>query len=508
MFGMFKRTSATSTSTADEAKNGHTNIAKLYIAGAWRPAASGKVFQDLNPTTRQVLAMVADGSSDDAYAAIAAAEAAQPSWSAIAPAARAELFFRAAELFKEREQDFCTALIQETGSTFGKAMFECSLVPLALREAAGLITRPVGEIFPSSVPGKVNMIQRFPAGVVGTISPWNFPLYLSLRGFVYALALGNTVVLKPSEDSPLTGGIMLADLFEAAGFPPGTFNVVTSSRENAKAIGDLMIADARVARISFTGSTAVGREIAQACAAKLKRAILEMGGKNPIIVLKDADIDYAVNVAFFGAFLHQGQICMSADKIIVARELYPEFTKKLVAKVENFKPLEPSNQMSVIGPIINDRQLERIERLVDQAKERGARVHVGGAKQGPFYQATVVTDVTPDMDIYREEIFGPVALVIPAGSEDEAIAIANDTQYGLSSAIVTGDVLHAQGLAPRLQAGMVHINDSPVHDEPHCPFGGMKSSGWFGKWGAVGAIEAFTDQRWISTQMADRDYPF
>lgn len=301
---------------------------------------------------------------------------------------------------------------------------------------------------------------------------------------------------------------MIADLFEAAGFPPGTVNVITCSRDNAKAVGDKMIQDKRVARISFTGSTAVGRAIATECASQFKRVILEMGGKNPIIVLRDADVDYAVDVAFFGAFLHQGQICMSADKIIVARELYPEFTKKLVAKVENFMPLEPSNQMSVIGPIINDRQLDRIHGLVTRAKQGGATVHVGGAKRGPYYLATVITDVKRDMDIYNEEIFGPVALVIPADSEEEAINIANDTPYGLSSSIVTQDVLRAQALAPRIQAGMIHINDSPVHDEPHCPFGGMKSSGWFGKWGGTGAIEAFTEQRWISTQAKRRDYPF
>ena len=479
---------------------------QAFIGGEWRSMPAH--FDDINPTTRQVLARAPDCTAADVDTAIAAAHAAQPGWEALPPAARADLFYKAAELFITRQQEFCDALVAETGSGFGKAMFECSLVPLALREAAALATRTTGEIMPSNVPGKVNTAQRKAAGVVGVISPWNFPLYLSLRGFIYGMALGNTAVLKPSEDSPLTGGLMIASLFEDAGFPKGTLNVVTCSRDRVAEIGDKLISDPRVARISFTGSTAVGREVAKACAAQFKRVILEMGGKNPIVVLDDADVDQAVNIAFFGAFMHQGQICMSADKIIVSRRLYDAFLAKLVAKVEMFKPIEPGNPMCVIGPIINDRQLNRIDRLVRAASEGGATVHTGGHMQGPFFQPTVITGVTPEMAIYKEEIFGPVALVIPADSEDEAIAIANDTPYGLSAGIVTGDVMRGQMLAPRIQAGMVHVNDSPVHDEPHCPFGGMKSSGWTGKWGGSGAIEFYTDQQWISAQVTPRQYPF
>ena len=468
----------------------------------------GTTFDDLNPTTGQVMAQVPDGTVADMDAAIAAAYAAQPAWAQLPPAARGELFYKAAEIFVRRQQEFCDALINETGSSFGKAMFECSLVPVALREAAGLTTRSMGESLPSMIPGKFNTTQRKPAGVVGVISPWNFPLYLSLRGFIYALALGNTAVLKPSEDSPLTGGLMIAELFAEAGFPAGTLNVVTCSRKSVAEVGGKLINDPRVARISFTGSTAVGREVAKACATQLKRVILEMGGKNPIIVLDDADVDYAVNVAFFGAFLHQGQICMSADKIIVAPGIHDEFLRKLVAKVGHFKPTEPSNPQCVIGPIINDRQLQRIDKLVSDAAARGATVHIGGKKEGPYFQATVMTGITRDMPIYSEEIFGPVALVIRADTEADAIRIANDTQYGLSAAIVTGDAARGQAMAPQIQAGMVHINDSPVHDEPHCPFGGMKASGGVGKWGASGAIEAFTELQWISTQVTARQYPF
>jgi acyl-CoA reductase-like NAD-dependent aldehyde dehydrogenase len=500
MFGFGKKGPAAVEAESDAEKY------KAFIGGQWQETTSW--FDDLNPTTRQVLAAAPNCTSQDMDAAIAAAYAAQPAWAALPPAARAEFFYKAADLFISRQQEFVDALVAETGSGFGKSMFECSLVPIALREAAALPTRVTGEFMPSNVPGKVNTVQRKPAGVVGVISPWNFPLYLSLRGFIYGLALGNTAVLKPSEDSPITGGLMIAKLFEDAGFPAGTVNVVTCSRDRVAELGSQMINDARVARVSFTGSTAVGREVAKSCAAQFKRVILEMGGKNPIVVLDDADVDHAVNVAFFGAFLHQGQICMSADKIIVAQNLYDEFLAKLVAKVENFKPIEPSSQMCVIGPIINDRQLNRIDRLVSSAAAGGATIHIGGKMQGPFFQPTVISGVKPDMDIYKEEIFGPVALVIPAASQEEAIAIANDTPYGLSAGIVTGDLMRGQAVAPLIHAGMVHVNDSPVHDEPHCPFGGVKASGWTGKWGGTGAIEFYTDQQWISTQVTQRQYPF
>jgi acyl-CoA reductase-like NAD-dependent aldehyde dehydrogenase len=479
-----------------------------FINGEWAMASDGQMFDDINPTTRQTWTTVANSGASDMTKAVDAAAAAQPGWEALPPAARAGMLYKAAEIFEANQMVFAEALIAETGSGFGKAMFECSLVPLAIREAAGLTSQPIGEIYPSNVPDKINRTERSAAGVVGVISPWNFPLYLSLRGFIYALALGNTTVLKPSEDSPVTGGTLLAELFETAGFPPGVFNVVTCGRDNVEQVAGAMINDTRVKVISFTGSTAVGQKINVDCARNFKKVVLEMGGKNPIIVLDDADLDYAVNAAFFSSFMHQGQICMSADKLIVARPLYDSFLEKLTAKVAAFKPLEPSNQMAVIGPIINDRQLDRIDGLVKAAQQGGAKVHVGGEKQGPFYQGTVISDIKPDMDIYTKEIFGPVALVIPFDSEEEALGYANDSTYGLSAGIITSNGARGEALARKVEAGMVHVNDTCVHDEPHCPFGGMKSSGGGGKWGASGAIEAFTTQRWISTQTDQREYPF
>lgn len=485
-----------------------TGQSPLWIGGEWRSASDGKTFVDLEVATRQPWADAADGTVEDMDAAITAAVVAQPGWEALLPSVRAGFFHKAAQLIEENEDYYVEALIRETGSTRSKAAWECWLTVVAFREAAGLTSRPTGETYPSTTEGKTNYIRRTAAGVVGVISPWNSPLYLSARGFIYAVALGNTAVVKPSEESPMTGGSLLGELFDVAGFPAGVLNVVSCSRDNVGAVADKMINDHRIARVSFTGSTAVGRKIGEACAANLKRAILEMGGKNPVLVLADADVDYAVDVAFFSAFLHQGQICMSCDRVIVADALYDEFLEKLVAKTRTFKPMDPSREDSVIGPIINDRQLDRMHRLVQSAKDAGANVLVGGEKEGAFFQPTVLSGVTTDMDIYREEVFGPVIIAFRAKDEQDAVRIANDTVYGLSAAIVTADATHGQALAQRIEAGMVHINDSCVHDEPHCPFGGMKNSGWVGKWGSAGAIEAFTEQRWISVQETPRVYPF
>ncbi|MCI5043034.1 MAG: aldehyde dehydrogenase family protein [Donghicola eburneus] len=480
----------------------------MFIAGEWRAAKTGKSFATTDPNTGRTIALVPDAGQKDLDDAITAAADAQPAWAALPPAARAALFYRASALFQERQQDFAQMLISETGSGFGKAMFECSLVPLALAEAAGLTTREIGEIYPSQVPGKINRTMRAAAGVVGVISPWNFPLYLSLRGFVYALALGNTAVLKPSEDSPLSGGLMLAELFHDAGFPAGVFNVVTTSRDGAAMAGDVFVKDKRIAVMSFTGSTRVGQLLSTACAQAFKPIVLELGGKNPMIILDDADLDRAVDLAFFGSYLHQGQICMSCDKILVHNSLYDAFVEKLVAKTVNFVPTSPDEQTCVIGPIINDRQLSRIEQMVDDAVAAGATAKCGGKAQAPYYTATVLTDVTPDMAVWRDEIFGPVTTVTPFDSVDDAIAMANDTPYGLSASVISGDVMRGELVAEQLHAGMVHVNDSTVHDEPHCPFSGLGASGGGGKWGPKGAIEAFTTQRWISTQRQAHALPF
>lgn len=482
---------------------------QLYISGDWHDAQAGAVFESKNPATGALFATVADASTSDIDSAIASAAAAQPDWAATPPAMRVALFQKAADLFEQRMQIFADVIMAETGSGFGKTMFECAhLTLVALRGAGALATQSTGEIYPSNIPGKVNRTIRTPKGVVGVISPWNFPLYLSVRGFIYAVALGNTVVLKPSEESPVSGGLMLAELFADAGFPAGVINVVTTSRAGTAQVGDAFVNDKRVNAISFTGSTAVGKKLNTACAAVFKPIMLELGGKNPVIVLDDADIDRAVNLAFFSAYLHQGQICMSAGRILVARKLHDEFVEKLAAKAQHFVPTTPQEQTCVIGPVINDRQLQRIQGLVDSAKAAGARVMLGGETEGPWFKATILDGVTPDMEVWHQEIFGPVACISVFDTDEEALAMANDTEYGLTASIVTTDLIRGEMLAERVNAGMVHVNDSTIHDEPHCPFSGMGASGGGGKWGPQGAIDAFTTQRWITTQRRSYDLPF
>lgn len=480
----------------------------MLINGAWVPATSGATFEDKDPMDGYCIAQVPDASKADVEAAIAAAKAAQPAWEALPPAAKSALFLKASQLFQERQEQFAQALIAETGSGFGKAMFECSLVPVALLEAAALPTREIGEIYTSQVPGKINRIVRKAAGVVGAISPWNFSVYLSLRSFIHAVALGNTAVLKPSEDSPITGGLMIAELFTDAGFPAGVINVVTTSRDGAAMVGDIFVNDPRVNVISFTGSTNVGKLLNTACAANFKPVMLELGGKNASIVLDDAEVDRAVDLTFFGAFMHQGQICMSTDRILVHRSLYDQFLEKLVAKVGFFKPTAPGEHTCVVGPVINTRQLRRIEGMVNDAVAAGAKVEIGGKAEDPFYQATVLTGVTPDMPAWFEEFFGPVTTVTPFDTEEEALALANAGTYGLTGSIITGNATRGEILAERFEAGMIHVNDSTVHDDPHCPFSGHGASGGGGKWGPAGAIEAFTTQRWISTQREPHKLPF
>ncbi|NTF34230.1 aldehyde dehydrogenase family protein [Rhizobium skierniewicense] len=480
----------------------------MLIDGKWLSASNGATFDDLNPVDGSLVARIADATAEDLDAAIVAAKVAQPAWEAMAPFAKSALFLNAARIFEERKNEFAQALIAETGSSFGKAMFECSVVPTALLEAAALPTREIGEIYASQTPGKINRVVRRAAGVVGAISPWNFPLYLSLRAFMHAVALGNTAVLKPSEDSPLTGGLLIGKLFADAGFPAGVLNVVTTSRDGAAMVGDTFVNDPRINVLSFTGSTHVGKMLSTGCAAVFKPIMLELGGKNASIVLDDADVDRAVDLNFFGAFMHQGQICMSTDRILVHRSLYDTFVRKFVAKTAQFQPTAPNEMHCVIGPIINTRQLRRIERMVGEAVAAGAVIETGGKAEDPYFQPTVLTAVSPNMAAWREEFFGPVTTITPFDTDEQAISLANDSAYGLTGSIITSDVTRGEMLAERFAAGMIHVNDSTVHEDAHCPFSGHGASGGGGKWGPRGAIEAFTVQRWISTQREPHPLPF
>jgi acyl-CoA reductase-like NAD-dependent aldehyde dehydrogenase len=479
----------------------------LFVGGEWGEASDGGTFADRNPFTRAVVSTVAAGTRADARRAIEAAAEAFPSWSQAPPAERQRVFLAAADILERRRDEVIALLAQETGSSFGFGMFQMGFVPGLFRQAAGMAYGPVGEILPSDLPGAFAMGLRRPVGVVGAIAPWNAALILSARSIAAPLVLGNTVVAKPSEESPVVGGVLWGEIFGEAGLPDGVLNVVTHGPGQAGPIGDEMVENPLVRRINFTGSTATGRELASAAGRHLKRVVLEMGGYNPLIVLADAELDYAVDAAAFGAFLHQGQICMSARRIIVDRPIAEGFVGKLAEKTSSLKVGDPSEPDTIIGPLINERALQTVAGRVKEAVDKGARILAGGEAVGPCFQATLITDVPPDSELARLETFGPVAVVEVVEGPDEAVLRANDTSYGLAAGILTSDPDRGLALAERLQSGIVHVNDQPIHDEPQMPFGGVKDSGW-GRFGGTAAVEEFTELRWITVQSGTRPFPF
>jgi acyl-CoA reductase-like NAD-dependent aldehyde dehydrogenase len=480
---------------------------RQYIGGQWVEASNGETFEDLDPYTGDVTATVPAGTREDARAAIDAAASSFPAWSKSAPAERQTVFLRAADVLESRRDEVVALLAAETGCSFGFGMFQMGFVPGLFRQAAGIAYSPIGEILPSDMPGAMAMGLRRPVGVVGAIAPWNAALILSARSISAPLVLGNTVVLKPSEESPYVGGLLWGEIFSEAGLPDGVLNVVTHAPGQAGPIGEELAENPHVRRINFTGSTATGRKLAELAGRNLKRVVLELGGYNPLIVLEDAAVDYSVDAAAFGAFLHQGQICMSARRIIVERPIADEFIERFAAKTAGLKVGDPREHDTIIGPLINRKALETVSARVQNAISKGAKLLAGGEAVGPCFQATLLADVPEDSELARAETFGPVAAIEVVGSADEAIERANATSYGLASGILTGDPDKGLALAERLDAGIVHINDQPVHDEPQMPFGGVKDSGW-GRFGGTAAIEEFTDLRWVTVQSGTRPFPF
>ena len=475
----------------------------LYIGGQWLP--TDRRFDDLNPSDGTVWGQAPDCGVAETRAAIQNAQQAFESWSALPYTHRAHLMLKVAEVFQRRRDDIVKALQAEAGGWFGKGMFETHYVPEVFRAAAGICYDPIGEVLPSEY-GKFSTGVRFPMGVVSVISPWNFPGILTARGFAFPLAVGNTIVLKPSEDTPYLGGLFFAEVLEEAGIPPGVFNVVTCSRDNVVEMGDEMIEHPYVKGISFTGSTPVGRSIAAKAGAHLKKCCVELGGKDSLIVLEDADMDRAVQAANFGSFMHQGQICMSVEKVLVQESIYPEFLRRFVERAARLKVGDTADKSNVIGPLINDRQVTRVKAQLEDALARGAKLAVGGGIRGRFVEPTILTGVTTDMMIWRDETFGPVVPVVPFRTDDEAIALNNDTEYGLSSGIMTRDEHRALAMSRKLETGMCHINCSSVNDEPHVPFGGSKASG-LGRHGGRWSVETFTETRWITLDRGARPFP-
>ncbi|MET8132828.1 MULTISPECIES: aldehyde dehydrogenase family protein [unclassified Streptomyces] len=481
-----------------------TDLAQQYIDGEWRPGTGSWDIIDFNPYDGEKLASITIATVDEVDEAYRAAERAQKKWGATNAYARRAVFEKALAVIDEREAEITEVIIAELGGTRLKAAFELHLVREFLRESVQLALRPEGKIIPSPVDGKENRLYRVPVGVVGVISPFNFPFLLSIKSVAPALALGNGVVLKPHQNTPIVGGSLVAKIFEDAGLPGGLLNVVIT---DIAEIGDAFIEHPVPKVISFTGSDKVGRHVATVCAANFKRSVLELGGNSALVVLEDADIDYAVDAAVFSRYVHQGQVCMAANRVLVDRSIEAEFTEKFVAKVRTLKTGDPSDPQTVIGPVINSSQADALSTVVEQAIAEGATALLHGTTTDNMVEPSVLTGVPADSDLLRQEIFGPVVFLVPFDGEEEAVRIANDTPYGLSGAVHTADIERGVNFAKQIDTGMFHVNDGTVHDEPLVPFGGEKHSG-IGRLNGETTVDSFTTTKWISVQHGRSRFPF
>ncbi|MFM0431365.1 aldehyde dehydrogenase [Paraburkholderia aspalathi] len=478
----------------------------MLINGAAVQASNGATFERRNPLDGEVATRAPAATVADAVAAADAAAAAFPAWSALGPSERRALLMKAAHALEARSEAFAAVMAAETGASAMWAGFNVHLAAGGLMEAAALTTQIGGELIPSDVPGSLAMGVRQPAGVVLGIAPWNAPVILAVRAIALPLACGNTVVLKGSEVCPGTHGLII-EVLQEAGLPKGVVNFVTNAPADAGAVVEALIAHPKVRRVNFTGSTHVGKIIAATCARYLKPSVLELGGKAPLIVLDDADLDAAVNAAAFGAFANSGQICMSTERIVVDERIADQFVAKLAQKARGLPLGDPRKGPVVLGSVVDMSTVERCNALIDDALAKGATLVCGGKAESTLMPATLLDHVTPAMRIYGDESFGPVKGIVRVNGEDEAVACANDNEYGLSSAVFSRDIARAMNVARRIESGICHVNGPTVHDEAQMPFGGVKGSG-FGRFGGQAGIAEFTDLRWITVQTTPRHYPF
>lgn len=476
----------------------------MPIAGTWRGGRSGSSAADVDPYTGEILTEIALADTGDLDEAYAGAIEASRAWAAAVPGERAKVMRNAARILEERRDEVVDWIVRESGAVTAVAELEVDLTLGDFYEASSYPFRVHGRILPADIPGKESRVYRKPVGVVAVISPWNVPLHLTNRSVAPALSLGNAVVLKPAGDTPVTGGLLLARLLEEAGLPPGLLSVVVGRGSD---IGDAIVEHPAPRVVSFTGSTAVGERIARR--AGLKKLSLELGGNGPLVVLDDADLELAVDAAVFGKFFHAGQICMITNRIVVDAAVHDEFVERYVERVRALPVGDPRAKDTVIGPIINASQRDSILDKVREARQEGAEQLLGGEASGPtgLVLPPHVLLGTNQVATARQEVFGPVATIVRADGEDEALAIANDTELGLSSAVFTRDVERGVRFANRLEAGMAHVNDSPVNDEHNTAFGGEKASG-LGRFGGDWVIEEFTTDQWVSVQHTRRRYPF
>ncbi|TFZ01252.1 aldehyde dehydrogenase [Ramlibacter rhizophilus] len=479
---------------------------RMLIGGESTDAASGAYFERRNPLDGSVATRAPAASAQDAQRAVQAAAKAFPAWAAMGPGERRALLNKAAAALEARTPQFAEAMAAETGASAAWAGFNAHLAAGMLQEAAALTTQVGGEVIPSDVPGSIAMGLRVPAGVVLGIAPWNAPVILAVRALATPLACGNTVVLKASELCPATHGLIVEALQEA-GLPPGVVNFVTHAPEHAAEIVEAMVAMPALRRVNFTGSTRVGKLIAQTCARYLKPAVLELGGKAPFLVLADADVEAAVNAAIFGAFANSGQICMSTERLIVDEAIADAFVARLAERAKALPLGDPRRGPVVLGSVVDRGTVDRCNALIDDALAKGAKLVCGGKADSTLMPATVLDHVTADMRIYHEESFGPVKPVVRVRGVDAAVACANDNPYGLSSAVFSRDLGAAFQVARQIESGICHVNGPTVHDEAQMPFGGVKESG-YGRFGGRAGIDAFTELRWITLQTTPRHYPF
>jgi len=469
---------------------------KLWIGGEWREASNKKTFEVLNPLDDSLYAVAAQGTKKDMRDAVAAAKAAFPAFKNTLPKNREKWLLKAADIMVRRKDEILDCLIDEVGSPFGKAMFEYEKGVSMTRAAAGLARQVRGETFPSDAPGKISMSFRTPRGVVACITPFNVPFIKATRLTANALALGNTVVLLPSEMAPKLA-IIVAEIYEEAGIPAGAFNVVTGFGYE---IGDSLTGHKDVDFVTFTGSSVVGQHIGELCAKNKTPVTLELGGKSPTVILKDADIDKIIPVAIKSIFMNSGQACIGSSRFYVERPLYDEFAKKFAHVASKIGRGDLRDPKTVIGPIISERQRNRVREHIFDAVEKGATVLTGGEWEGHRCQPTVLTDVTEEMTVCKEETFGPVTAIYAIDSYEEGLEKANDTPYGLAAAIFTKDINKAMHFVQNSGAGMCHINGPTVHDEPHVPFGGNGESG-VGREGTDADLEAMTELKWVTIQL-------
>ncbi len=478
----------------------------LLINNKTVPASNGRTFERCDPLTGALVTQAAAATLQDVASAANAAAAAFPAWAAVKPTERRQLLLAAADSLASRANEFADVMMGEVGASRPWVNFNVGLAANMLREVASLVTQINGTVHTTEISGCLSISVRQPAGVVLGIAPWNAPIILAIRAIAAPLACGNTVILKASEISPGTQAL-LGKVFADVGFPPGVVNVISNAPVDAGTVVECLIAHPAVRRVNFTGSTRVGRIIAETAGRHLKPVLLELGGKAPLLVLDDADVDQAVNAAAFGSFVYQGQVCMSTERVVVDEKIADDFVMKFAAKARGLPAGNPRNGNIVLGPMIGVESAERVEALIKDAVAKGAKLVAGGQREGTIMAATVLDFVSPEMTIYREESFGPVASVVRVKNVEDAIRIANDTEYGLSSAVFGRDVNRALAVAKRIESGICHINGPTVQDEAQTPFGGVKASG-YGRFNGHAGINEFTELRWITIETEPHHYPF